>query len=84
MAKKTIILEKNQKQVKSLHIGEIVTINFHDYYFKGIQEVVEKGHRKKQVSFWSVKTDFKKYFNLDLLEHIVTQKTDNAEDGYNW
>ena len=79
--KSVVILAKNQKQVKNLKIGDVVTINVHDYYFKGIQEVNEKGLKKTQVAFWSVKTEFKKYFNLDLLEHIVTAKKDG--DGYN-
>ena len=80
--KSVVILAKNQKQVKDLKIGDVVTINVHDYYFKGIQEVTEKGLKKKQVTFWSVKTEFKKYFNLELLEYIVTKKKD--DDGYNW
>ena len=81
-AKKVVILNKNQKFVKHLKIGEVVSINAHDYYFKGIQDVSEKGAKKKQVTFWSTSTAFKKYFNLELLEHIVTEKT--AGDGYNW
>lgn len=80
--KKKVFLAKNQKQVKDLKIGDVVTINVHDYYFKGIQEVNENGLKKKQVAFWSVKTEFKKYFNLDLLEHIVTVKKEG--DGFNW
>ena len=83
MAKKTVVvLKSNEKQVKGLQIGDVVTINMHDYYFKGIQEVTEKGLKKKQITFWSIKTEFKKYFNLELLEHIVTKKKDG--DGYNW
>ena len=82
-AKKVVILNKNQKFVKHLKIGDVVSINAHDYYFKGIQEVKqERGGLLKQVAFWSTKTEFKKYFNLDLLEHIVTEKP--AGDGYNW
>lgn len=84
MAKKTVILNENQKRVKDLIIGDVVNINMHDYYFKGIQEVRENGTLKKQVAFWSITTDFKKYFNLELLEHIVTLKTSKKEDGYNW
>jgi hypothetical protein len=83
IAKKVVILAKNQKFVKDLKIGEVISINYHDYYFKGIQEIKhERGGLLKQVAFWSTKTDFKKYFNLELLEHIVTEKP--AEDGYNW
>ena len=81
-AKKAVILAKNQKFVKDLKIGDIVTINAHDYYFKGLQDVTEKGGKKKQVAFWSIKTEFKKYFNLELLEHIVTEKKDG--NGYEW
>ena len=81
--KKVVILAKNQKQVKDLKIGDVVNINPHDYYFKGVQDVKqERGGFFKQVAFWSVSTEFKKYFNLELLEHIVTEKKDG--NGYNW
>ena len=82
MAKKKAELGKNQKFVRDLKMGDVVTINGHDYYFKGIMDVIENKLKKKQVTFWSVTTDFKKYFNLDLLEHIVTVKKEG--DGFNW
>jgi len=84
MQRKNIPLEKNQLRVKDLFNGEVVNINQHDYFYKGPQDVSEGGIRKKMLGFWSVKTDLKRYFDLKLLEHIVTKKGNTREEGFNW
>lgn len=84
MAKKILTLEKNQSLVKNLFNGDLVTINHHDYFYKGLKDVVEGGRKKKMVGFWSTSTDFKRYFNIEMLDHVLTQKTNNREDGFNW
>lgn len=85
MAKKVVTLEKNQIQAKNLRNGDLVTINHHDYFFKGIQWVnMPSGGKRQMLAFWSVKTDFKKFLETNLLDHILTQKTNKRDDGYNW
>ena len=61
----------DQIQVKELKNGDVVEINNHDYFFKGQDDVIIKGGRVRQIVFWSTKTDFKKFFNLELLEWLV-------------
>ena len=57
--------------VKQLKNGDVVEINFHDYFYKGLDDIIIKGGRVRQIVFWSTKTDFKKFFNLELLEFLV-------------
>lgn len=69
-------------KVKELKIGEVVEINNHDYYYKGKQNVKQGGFIKAQVSFWSTSSSFRKYFNLNLMEHTLKPKQGGG--GWVW
>lgn len=85
MAKKILTLEKNQIRAKNLYNGDLVTINYHDYFYKGIQWVnMQTGGKRQMLAFWSVNTDFKRYLEIGLLDHILTLKTNRRDDGFNW
>lgn len=65
------IKDGDQIKVKELQVGDIVEINLHDYFYKGQDDIIIKGGRVRQIIFWSVKTEYKKFFNLELLEFLV-------------
>ena len=61
----------DQIRVKELKNGDTVEINAHDYFYKGVDDIPLKGGKVRQIVFWSTSTDFKKFFNLELLEFLV-------------
>lgn len=65
------IKDGDQIKVKELKVGDVVEINAHDYYYKGQDNIMINGGRVRQIIFWSVKTEYKKFFNLELLEYLV-------------
>ena len=72
----------DQIKVKQLKIGDVVEINIHDYYYKGLDDIPLKGGKVRQIVFWSTTTEFKKYFNLELLEFL--DKWNETQKKFIW